>query len=94
MIYRDYSSISLGLLDSVNVQTGDGLFPLTKIGQVIIKDPQTLQVTVYDEQVGIPLLLFAHSQQHLKPAEKAVRDSPIGLTPLIEAGILKVKVPK
>jgi len=73
--------VSPSSLDSVNVTTADGMFPLTKIGQVIIKDPQTLQVTLYDEQ-------------HLKAAEKAVRDSPLGFTPLIEGNALKVKVPK
>ena len=69
------------LLQSINVVTPNGTQSINSLGQIIIKDPQLLQVTLYDESL-------------LKDVEKAVRSSPLGLTPVIESNTLKIKIPK
>ena len=47
-----------GLLSSINVDTDNGTQSLNQLGQIIVKDPQLLHVTLYEEKV-----LFLH---HLK----------------------------
>jgi ribosome recycling factor len=39
------------MLEKISVETENGRVPLVSLGQVVIKDPQTIHINLYDETV-------------------------------------------
>jgi len=70
------------LLDKLKIDTKNGFVALSSVGQVSVKDAQTLHITLLDDKVA-------------KVVEKAIKDMPDSmLQPSIEGNIIKVRVPK
>ncbi|KAJ9071384.1 hypothetical protein DSO57_1037504 [Entomophthora muscae] len=86
---RDFQTLRMGranpaLLDPVTVDCGEdfgGLMPLKKVGQVSIKDPQTLMINVFESKL-------------LPKVEKAIHSAELNLSPIIENGRIRVPIPK
>ncbi|KAJ1556129.1 hypothetical protein HK405_006529, partial [Cladochytrium tenue] len=71
------------LLDAVRISHKGASLPLRELAHVSVRDGQTLLVAVHDEE-------------HVKLADKAIRDAGLGLNPVREQGknTLRVPIPK
>ncbi|KAI0217058.1 hypothetical protein L0F63_003915 [Massospora cicadina] len=86
---RDFYGLRLGranpaILDLVVVDCGEefgGMTPLKQVGQVAIKDPQTLIINVFEPKL-------------LPKVEKAIFGAGLNLAPVIEAGRIRVPIPR
>jgi len=72
---------SVAILDKLQVTYQDAKYPLVQLGQVSLRDPQTLQITVYDPQF-------------VKSVRDAIAKSELGLQPVLEGELIKVPLPK
>jgi ribosome recycling factor len=59
----------------------DEAVPLSQIAQVTVRDGSSLVVTLFDEKGA-------------KAVEKSLRESDLGVTPIIEGNTIKVMTPK
>ncbi|KAI9292512.1 ribosome recycling factor [Neoconidiobolus thromboides FSU 785] len=71
------------ILDKVQIDTGDeyGIVPLKQLGQVSIKDNQTLTIQLFEDKF-------------LKVVEKSILTSKLNLTPIINNNKINVPIPK
>jgi len=69
------------LLEKLSVEMPKGRVSLQSLGQIVVKDPQLLQVTLYDETSA-------------RAVEKAIADSELGFSASSEGTLVKVRVPK
>jgi len=69
------------LLEKISVQLQKGSIPLSSLGQVSVKEGQTLQITL-------------HELKNAKYVEKAMRESELKLTPIVDNNIIKVTFPR
>jgi ribosome recycling factor len=69
------------LLDSIKILLNEKSIPLYEIAQITVKDPQNLNVTVYDETL-------------LPQVEKTIRTANLNLNPIVEQRSLRVPIPK
>ncbi len=68
------------LLEPIMVQAYGSAMPLPQVGTISVPEPQMLSVQIWDESVA-------------GAAEKAIRESPLGLNPIREGQTLRVPVP-
>ncbi|EGC28370.1 hypothetical protein DICPUDRAFT_160263 [Dictyostelium purpureum] len=85
-ISREYGNIRFGragpeLLDRINVETPNGNLLLPHIAMVTVKDPLTLNITLYDTSF-------------VKNVEKAIQTAGLGLMPQVSGTVIKVSLPK
>ena len=71
---------SPNMLDKIKVEVYGALTPIHQIGQVTSPEPKTLTVQVYDKST-------------LKPLEKAIRESSLGLNPMIDGNTIRITLP-
>lgn len=71
---------STGLLESVHVEAYGSPMPLNQVGTVNVPEPRLLTVQVWDKSL-------------VKSVEKAIRDSGLGLNPVVEGQLLRVPIP-
>jgi len=74
---------SPSLIDSINVELKSGKQPISTLGQISVKDPQTLTVH-----------LFEQSSQVSSAVITAIREAELGLVPQIEGDSIKISLPK
>lgn len=68
------------LLDGITVSAYGSDMPLNQVGSVSVPEPRMLVVTVWDKtQVG--------------PVEKAIRESSLGLNPVVDGTTLRIPLP-
>ena len=72
---------SPSLLDPVMVQAYGTEMPLNQVAAVSVPEPRMLSVTVWDVN-------------NIKPVEKAIRDSDLGLNPMTEGNVVRVPIPE
>jgi ribosome recycling factor len=72
---------SPSLLDPVKVQAYGTEMPLNQVAAVSVPEPRMLAVTVWDIN-------------NIKPTEKAIRDSDLGLNPMTEGNIIRIPIPE
>jgi ribosome recycling factor len=82
---REFSSIRSGkattsLLDTVRVDAYGSHVPLSQVGSVSAPEPRMLTVTVWDKG-------------QVQAAEKAIRDSDLGLNPQTQGNVIRVPIP-
>jgi ribosome recycling factor len=71
---------STGLLEPIKVEAYGGLMPLAQVGTISAPDARILMVNVWDKDL-------------VKPVEKAIRESGIGLNPMVEGQSVRVPIP-
>ncbi|KAI8377495.1 ribosome recycling factor domain-containing protein [Radiomyces spectabilis] len=69
------------LLDNVRVRIETSNYPLRDLAQITIRDPQTLLVTVHDAD-------------YLSAVDKSIRESGLGLNPVVDNKLIRVPIPK
>jgi ribosome recycling factor len=83
---KEYSGLRTGrassnMLETVMVEAYGSMMPLNQVGSVSVPEPRLLTVTVWDSGLT-------------KFAEKAIRDSGLGLNPMAEGTVIRVPVPQ
>lgn len=71
---------SAGLLEPVMVDAYGSLMPLTQVGTVSVPEPRMITVQVWDRSL-------------VQAAEKAIRESDLGLNPATDGQLIRVPVP-
>ena len=71
---------STQLLDSVTVEAYGASMPISQIATVSVPEPRMLSVQVWDKE-------------NIKIAEKAIRDSNLGLNPQVDGQLLRIPLP-
>lgn len=71
---------SVNLLDNIKAEVYGALTPIQQLGQVTSPEPKTLTIQVYDKS-------------SLKPLEKAIRESSLGLNPVVDGSLIRITLP-
>lgn len=71
---------SVNLLDSVMVPAYGSSMPLNQVGSVSVLDARTIAVNIWDKSV-------------VGAADKAVRESGLGLNPVVDGNNLRIPIP-
>ena len=82
---KDLSGLRVGrasssMLDPINVNAYGSLLPLNQISNVSVPESRLLLVSVWDNSL-------------VSLTEKAIRDSPLGLNPMVEGNLIRIAVP-
>ena len=82
---KDLSGLRVGrasssMLDPINVNAYGSVLPLNQVGTVSVPQARMLTVSIWDNS----LISFA---------EKAIRESALGLNPMIEGNMIRIAVP-
>ena len=71
---------SAGLLDQVTVDAYGSKVPISQVGSVSVPEPRSITVSVWDKAVVVSV-------------EKAIRNSGLGLNPVVEGQNLRIPIP-
>ncbi|USO02270.1 MAG: ribosome recycling factor [Alphaproteobacteria bacterium] len=71
---------STNLLDNIKAEVYGALTPLQQLGQITTPEPRIISIQVYDKSA-------------VKPIEKAIRESSLGLNPMIDGNFLRITMP-
>jgi len=72
---------SASMLDPVQVEAYGGHMPLNQLATVSVPEPRMISVQVWDKTM-------------VKPVEKAIVDSNLGLSPATEGQVLRLRIPE
>ena len=72
---------SINLVEPVQVQAYGQTMPLNQVATISIPEARTISVQVWDKGM-------------VSAVEKAIRDSNLGLSPVIEGQILRIRIPE
>ena len=83
---KEFSGLRSGratpaLLEPVQVEAYGGHMPLKEVSSVSVPEPRMLAVTVWDQGL-------------VKAVEKAISDANLGLNPMSEGNIVRVRLPE
>jgi ribosome recycling factor len=71
---------SSGLLDQVHVEAYGSRMPINQVGAVSVPEPRSIMVNVWDKALVVSV-------------EKAIRNSGLGLNPVVEGQNLRIPIP-
>lgn len=71
---------SVNLLDSVQVSAYGGMVPLSQVGSVSVTETRMLSVNIWDKSI-------------VGAADKAIRESGLGLNPVMDGQTLRIPIP-
>ena len=82
---KDLSGLRVGrasssMLDPINLNAYGSVLPLNQVGNISVPEARMLTVSIWDNS----LVSFA---------EKAIRESALGLNPLVEGNVIRIAVP-
>ena len=82
---KDLSGLRVGrasssMLDPININAYGSVLPLSQVGTVSVPEARMLTVSIWDNS----LVSFA---------EKAIRESALGLNPMVEGNMIRIAVP-
>jgi ribosome recycling factor len=72
---------SASMLDPIMVNAYDTLTPLNQVGTVNVPEPRMITVNVWDKQL-------------VNKVEKAIRESGLGINPVIDGTIIRLPIPE
>jgi ribosome recycling factor len=72
---------STNLLEPIHVQAYGQSMPLNQVSTISVPESRTLSVQVWDKSM-------------VNAVDKAIRDSNLGLSPVIEGQILRIRIPE
>ena len=71
---------SAGLLDPIKVEAYGALTPINQLGNVSVPEPRMITLQVWDKSI-------------VGAVDKAIRNSGIGLNPVMEGQLLRIPIP-
>lgn len=74
-------SLHAALLDSVTVTMNESRLPLSRVAQVVVKDPQTLMVNLFDPSQA-------------QAVASSIQAAGLNLNPVADKGAIRVPVPR
>ena len=82
---KDLSSLRVGrasstMLDQVFVNAYGNMKPINQIGTVSVPEARLLLVNVWDSSIVVA-------------TEKSIRESPLGLNPMVEGNVIRINIP-
>ena len=82
---KDLSSLRVGrasstMLDTININAYGSIMPLNQISTVSVPESRLLLVSVWDNSL-------------VAITEKCIRESPLGLNPMVEGNVIRLSVP-
>ena len=82
---KDLSSLRVGrasatMLDTININAYGSIMPLNQISTVSVPESRLLLVSVWDNSL-------------VAITEKSIRESPLGLNPMVEGNVIRLLVP-
>ena len=82
---KDLSGLRVGrasssMLDQINVSAYGSLMPLNQVGTVSVPEARLLLVNVWDSSI-------------VTATEKSIRESPLGLNPMVEGNVIRINIP-
>ena len=72
---------STGLLEPVQVQAYGQTMPILQVATISVPEPRAISVQVWDKSM-------------VGAVEKAIRDSNLGLSPVVEGQTLRIRIPE
>ncbi len=72
---------SPSLLEPISVEAYGGKVPINQVGNISVPESRLITVQVWDETL-------------IQSVEKAIRNSDLGLNPMIEGNIIRVPIPE
>ena len=72
---------SANLLDPINVDAYGSQMPINQVGTVSVPEPRMVSVQVWDQAL-------------VGAVDKAIRESSLGLNPIIEGNLLRIPIPE
>ncbi len=82
---KDLSSLRVGrasssMLDQINVNAYGNYMPINQISTISVPEARLLLVSVWDTSL-------------VSITEKSIRESPLGLNPMVEGNIIRIAIP-
>ena len=82
---KDLSSLRVGrasatMLDTININAYGSIMPLNQISTVSVPESRLLLVSVWDNSL-------------VAITEKCIRESPLGLNPMVEGNVIRLSIP-
>jgi ribosome recycling factor len=82
---KDLSGLRVGrasssMLDQINVSAYGSLMPLNQVSTVSVPEARLLLVNVWDNSI-------------VTATEKSIRESPLGLNPMVEGNVIRINIP-
>ena len=86
ILKRDFQGLRTGrassaLLEPISVEAYGSKVPINQVGNISIPESRLITVQVWDESL-------------IQSVEKAIRNSDLGLNPMIEGNIIRVPIPE
>ncbi len=85
-LLKDYGTLrtgraSMSLLDDIYVEAYGSKVPLQQVGTISVPEARLITIQVWDSGL-------------IKPAEIAIRNSPMGLSPVVDGQIIRISIPE
>ena len=82
---KDLSGLRIGrasssMLDQINVNAYGSSMPINQISTVSVPEPRLLLVNIWDNSL-------------VAATEKSIRESPLGLNPMVEGNAIRINIP-
>ena len=82
---KDLSSLRVGrasssMLDQINVNAYGNSMPINQISTISVPEARLLLVSVWDSSL-------------VSITEKSIRESPLGLNPMVEGNVIRISIP-
>ena len=82
---KDLSGLRVGrasssMLDQINVNAYGSFMPINQISTISVPEARLLLVNVWDSSIVVA-------------TEKSIRESPLGLNPMVEGNIIRINIP-
>ena len=82
---KDLSGLRVGrasasMLDQVNVNAYGNSMPLNQLSTISVPEARLLLVNVWDNSLVVAI-------------EKSIRESPLGLNPMVEGNVIRINIP-
>ena len=82
---KDLSGLRVGrasasMLDQVNINAYENSMPLNQVSTISVPEARTLLVNVWDGSLVVSV-------------EKSIRESPLGLNPMVEGNVIRINIP-
>ena len=82
---KDLSGLRVGrasssMLDQINVNAYGSFMPINQVSTISVPEARLLLVNVWDSSIVVA-------------TEKSIRESPLGLNPMVEGNIIRINIP-
>ena len=82
---KDLSGLRVGrasssMLDQINVNAYGSLMPINQVSTISVPEARLLLVYVWDSSI-------------VSATEKSIRESPLGLNPMVEGNVIRINIP-